>query len=335
MRPGCHRGEGPEAASSDTAFLTVPQKGDLLECRTEAQKWKTDIEAGLTSRPRSPGYTLLVFMENGTLCYANRSYGIEGDPIFVGVYSKEERWLSPQFEPCSIEPTGPAIFVGADKVSLSGRESAEWNLIKMASQVCYNPSVAITLPVQPAPGQPTQTAVRHNLSQSRVYRGTLQMGALFTQQHVQEFDIRPGGEEGGIIYNKGATGKGVAYAVSLVLYGFPRYLQNLAGGDAYVGRDLIHDQELLDRVGLVLGVGLTDPGRRFFAGGSFELMYGVNVIGVAEVFRTPELVELSVGDSVSGADVIRTRERWKTGPTFGVSVDLLYIKELFSGRITP
>jgi hypothetical protein len=86
----------------------------------------------------------------------------------------------------------------------------------------------------------------------------------------------------------------------------------------------------------VLGVGLTHPGRRFIAGASFELMYGLNLMVLADVFRSPRLVGVEVGQPFDGpAEQLRTQERWRVKPVLGVAVDLLYAKELFSGRITP
>jgi hypothetical protein len=114
------------------------------------------------------------------------------------------------------------------------------------------------------------------------------------------------------------------------------YLPSLFGGDYYSGRDLLHDQGVLDRTGLVLGVGLTNPGRRFIAGGSFELMHGLNLMIVADVFRSPQLVGVEVGQPFDGPpEQLRTQDRWKVKPVFGIAVDLLYAKEFFSGRITP
>jgi hypothetical protein len=308
---------------------------DLDSCRTEAMKWEKQVQAEVKGRTRTPGYTLIVFMESGEICYANRLYGIEGDPIFVAVYTSRKDWGPARFEPCAIEPDSPALFVSADRVILPqvegiAPETPSWFLHRVTARTCFNSSVDISLPTEDG-----QAAVRYSLSQSRVYRGTFQLGALFTRQFVQDYDIRQ--EDGrNIVYSRGPEGRGVAYSASIVLYGFPHYLVSLFGGPAYSGRDLIHDQGVLDRTGLVLGIGLTDPSRRFVAGGSFELMYGVNLIGVAEIFRRPVLVGTAVGQEfVGNASELRTRDVWRTSATFGLAVDLIYVKELFSGRIGP
>jgi hypothetical protein len=309
---------------------------DLLDaCKRAAAAWQADIVTQVKGT-RSPGYTLIAFLESGEICHSNRLYGIQGDPIYVGVYTNLDDWAPTRFEPCSIEPEAPAIYVSTDAVSLTPQEKSQrqaggnWGLRKNTARRCFNTTVDIRL------GRANDTgAIRFNLSQHSLYRATLQLGALFTTQHVQDFDVRT--ENGqNLLYSRGPTGRGVEYTASLVVYSAPRYLLSLFGGQPYGGRDLVHDQGVLDRIGAVVGIGLTQPGRRFIAGGTFELLYGINFMYVADILRAPQPVGATLDAPFEGTrDDIRTQDRWTAKGVVGLSVDLLYVKELFSGRITP
>ncbi|MFB1485383.1 hypothetical protein U8525_34080 [Corallococcus sp. RDP092CA] len=318
---------------------TNPLKGlqvdALADCQKAASAWEADIIKQLHGT-RSPGYTLIAFMESGEICYSNRLYGIQGDPIYVGVYTNLDDWSPTRFEPCSIEPDAPAIYVSTDKVRLTPEETSQrqsgtvWGLRKNTARRCFNSTVDIRL------GRANDTgAIRFNLNQHSLYRATLQLGALFTTQHVQEFDVRT--EDGqNVLYSSGPTGRGVEYTASLVVYSAPRYIISLFSGQPYGGRDLVHDQRFLDRIGAVIGIGLTQPGRRFIAGGTFEVLYGINLMYVADILRAPQPVGATLNAPFDGTkDDIRTQDRWTAKGVVGLSVDLLYVRELFSGRITP
>jgi len=302
---------------------------DLSDCAAAAGV----MQSQLPEETRKRGYTLIAFTQSGEICYANRLYGIVGQEIFIAVYSDvTTQWQPLRFEPCALESALPSVFVSVDSANLtSGRQASVWKLRQYPARTCYNPTVNISMTAEGGAG-----SIAYTLGQYQLYRGTLQLGAIFTDQFVQTFDVRPGQDGQGFVYSRGPTGRGVDYTASLVLYGVAHYLPSLFGGDYYSGRDLLHDQGVLDRTGLVLGVGLTHPGRRFIAGGSFELMYGLNLMIVADVFRSPQLVGVEVGQPFDGPpEQLRTQDRWKVKPVFGIAVDLLYAKEFFSGRITP
>jgi hypothetical protein len=319
----------PSSSGGGKPGVEGGRPNDLSDCAAAAGA----MQSHLSEETRRRGYTLLAFMQSGEICYANRLYGIAGQEIFIAVYSDvTTQWQPLRFEPCALESAAPSVFVSVDSVNLSsGRQASVWKLRQYPARTCYNATVNISMTAEGGAG-----AISYTLGQYQTYRGTLQLGAIFTDQFVQTFDVRPGADGQGIVYSRGPTGRGVDYTASLVLYGVAHYLPSLFGGDYYSGRDILHDQSVLDRTGLVLGVGLTNPGRRFVAGGSFELMYGLNLTLLADVFRSPRLVGTQVGESFSGsAEELRTQDRWKVKPVLGLSIDLLYVKEFFSGRLTP
>lgn len=327
--PASSSSKSSSASSGGEDSAVGSRPNDLSDCAAAAGA----MQSQLSEETRKRGYTLIAFMQSGEICYANRLYGIVGQEIFIAVYSDvTAQWGPLRFEPCALESAAPSVFVSVDSVNLSsGRQAAVWKLRQYPARTCYNSTVNISMSADGGAG-----AISYTLGQYQTYRGTVQVGAIFTDQFVQTFDVRPGGDGQNVVYSRGPTGRGVDYTASLVLYGAAYYLPSLLGGDYYAGRDILHDQGLLDRTGLVLGVGLTNPGRRFIAGGSFELLYGVNVTLVADVFRSPQLVGTRVGEPFSGsAEELRTQERWKVKPVLGVSIDLLYAKELLSGRISP
>jgi hypothetical protein len=55
------------------------------------------------------------------------------------------------------------------------------------------------------------------------------------------------------------------YTAALVLYGAPNYLASLFQGTANLGRNILHDQGVTDRIGTVPGVSRADPSKRVMA----------------------------------------------------------------------
>ena len=305
-----------------------------IACRRAASDWKAEL-----ARKHGNDFILVVFSEEGGICDSHRLLGgIEGDPIYTGVYAQEQsKWGQFEFEPCALQSTTPAIFVSADQVSISkseGLQKVNYVLIRSAPRSCYNESVTIRAAGTNRAQNPVKASA--TLKQYRRYRATLQLGILLTDNHRNEFDLRPGEDDQQLIFNQGPTDRGPEYIASLVLYGLPWYLIRLFDGEAYRGRDIINEDGILDRLGGLVGVSLTDPTRRFVVGGTFELLYGVNVFVAADFLRQDELVGLSEGDAFSGsAGTIPTREVWDVSASFGFSLDLAFALELFSGRIRP
>jgi hypothetical protein len=176
-----------------------------------------------------------------------------------------------------------------------------------------------------------ETTSRYTLSQSGRYRGTLQVAALFTSLHEESFGLRT--TDSTRIFSKGPIDNGPDYVAAVVIYSLPRYLLNLVSGRLdFGGRDILHDQTIIDRVGGVAGVGLKNPGKRFVFGFSLEALYGVNALFVWDRARVPQLAAgLTDGSVFTGpAEDIPTVDIWKTKFEFGLSLDLRYITALFS-----
>ncbi|HEX6042469.1 hypothetical protein [Longimicrobium sp.] len=166
------------------------------------------------------------------------------------------------------------------------------------------------------------------MDQSELYRATLHLGTLFTTLHNRSFGLRPDGEDQRI-YSKGPTDRGPEYYAAVVLYGLPHYIPSLFGGDRYRGRDVVRDHSLADRIGGVVGVGLSDPRKQFVLGLAFEALAGVNVTGTWNFARVNSLAEVEEGAVFTGAESeIPQRQEWENEFVLGVSLDLRYVAAL-------
>jgi hypothetical protein len=322
-RAGEGKGGNPPLASN-AGHTAAP-----ADCRKAGEAWATDVAL------QTKSYTMIVFTESGDVCYANRLYGVAGDPIYIGLWtnvSDPVSWKPIQFTPCSLEDAAPAIFVSADSVSVRPQAQAgdHWDLMRGQPRQCFNDSVGIS-----AATQSNNQAVAFTLLQYRQYRATLQLGVLFTPQHTSSFGLATNSAGASVIHDSASHGNGPEYVASLVVYGLPHYLHTLVGGPVYRGRDLLHDDSLWDRLGLVTGIGLSEPSRRYVVGVSFEIMYGFNVVFAEELHRQTVL-EAGVDSGapfLGTADAIPKHDQWNHEVVVGISLDLRYVQELFSGRI--
>jgi hypothetical protein len=315
-----------ETASPVSNDLGQPS---MSECQQMGKEWAARLGRE-TKAQRQHGFTEIVFMEDTGPCFWNRDYGVQGDPIYVGVYTKTGPWKPATFEPCAAEPEAPSLFLSSGIGALSGLSGGRFQLIELPPRRCWNSAVDVSVSKAPKAGEDEHTS-RYGLSQSGRYRGTVQLGVLFTELHEQTFGLRT--TDSARIFSKGPTSNGPDYVASVVIYSLPRYFINLFSGRLdFGGRDILHDQTILDRIGGVVGVGLKNPGRRFVFGFSFEALYGVNAIAAWDRARIPVLAPgLSEGSAFTGAESeIPTVDDWKTKFEFGFSMDLRYVMALFT-----
>jgi hypothetical protein len=165
------------------------------------------------------------------------------------------------------------------------------------------------------------------LEQYQRYRATLQFGVVFSDLNSGDFIVQEGK-----IFNEGPTDRGPHYMLYTVIYAAPRYIGSLFSPKKfYEGRDILHDLGFFDRIGAVVGVGINNKiFDTFHLGFSFEVMYGVNFIGVWEFTRLNQLAEgYTLGDDFTGETIPQVKT-WKTGFTIGLSLDLRYVYSFFS-----
>jgi hypothetical protein len=283
-----------------------------------------------------PAFTMLVFNPDGQVCYWNRPFGVEGDPIHVYVLDDGTITGNPtvEFAPCALEPAAPSLFVSGKFPTITehaGRKEPE--LKPLPVQRCFDPITTIKTswrhqdPVTDAEEDVNGT---FSLKQYRRYRAGLQIGTSFTDLHDETFGVQTiDGKQR--LYSKGPEDEGPEYVATVVLYSLPRSVREAFGGPRFYGRDIVNDQGFQDRLGGVIGVGLNNPGRRFVAGLSLEVFRGVNVIGLLEYGQVKRLAGFKVGDEFAGTEAtIPTTDTWDHNVTFGVSLDVRYVTALFT-----
>jgi hypothetical protein len=325
----------PPTAPTASARSACDQFTDVISacnCIGPEQIKVMDQERKVTGEP---GFTALFFTLSGQLCYWNRQFGVQGDPINA-VFINDGSLSAPtaQFAPCSPEPEGIAAYVpGAFPTLPQAQSGKPFTPFRVLAQRCFNSSVDITVSGRKLDenNNPASFTGKHTLTQYARYRTTLQVGTAFTDLHDNTYGLRPDGTQMRI-FNKGPVNKGPEYFASVVIYAFPRYFGELFSRDRhYLGRDIVNDQALLDRIGGLLGASASNPGRRFLLGLSFEVVRGVNVVGTREFARVQRLVGFNEGDVFSGAEnTIPVRDQWERDYTLGISLDFRYVNLLFS-----
>jgi hypothetical protein len=283
-------------------------------------------------------FTAIVFSDSGAVCYRNRDYGVTGDPIYVGLVTRNDATLptSVSFTPCELEKEEPSVRVDAGLDGFKPQAALKAALPPPVSplyegRVCFNREVTIEVAVTPA-GKPAETW-RYAITQHIRYRATAQVGILSTDLHKSDFVLIT--DTGGTqrVFDKGPVDSGPEWYANVVIYGIAHYLHDLGGKTRYQGRDILHDQSWGDRLGLFFGVSLNEPTKRVSAGFSFELLAGVNALGGYERARVNELVGLNSGDPFPGSvSDLPIRDRWDGGFRWGVALDLRYLIAIFQRK---
>lgn len=315
-------------ASTPVDVQLCQQQGRVLRMKIRQDRRLTNSEAD--------DFSLVVFCRDLTALQIDRDYGVQGEPIYVALYD-DGTLLNPhaEFPVCSIEQAGPRVFqseTGLPKVG--GVESTvPFETKELAHRTCFDTSVEVDLKAQRAdPGvpQPVDVSKSYVLGQASRYQATLHVGALFTKQQEHSFGLRADSQNVMHVFDKGPDGRGPEYAATLVIYALPRQLGTLFGGKAYSGRDILHEKRFADRLGGVLGVGLSDPSKRFVVGFAFELFDYINLAAVYSYARLPELAGVKDGDVFTGTvDQIPVKDEWKGHFEIGITLDVRYANLLF------
>lgn len=160
--------------------------------------------------------------------------------------------------------------------------------------------------------------------------GTVQLGVLSSRLGDTSYGLVSSGDHT-VITDKSPQTRGPQYVATVVVQAFPKQVESLLPKHAaYYGRDMLHDNEWDDKVGLVFAFGIKDPTKRFGLGLSYELASGINVIGVHEWVNRSVLDGAKVGDTFAGAAAdIPTRNEWARGWAIGLTFDMSYLTNIF------
>jgi hypothetical protein len=320
-----------ESTGTNMAFKTFPTMGEAKNALIN------EIHSDFVKRGAAK-YVMIVFDEDLKPIEIWPEATAVGDLIYIGVLHKttqEYKHFEVEFSPCSLEPESPQLYIG-DTHALDIRKAAveAYEEFFFDPRRCFDSTVEITIKAGKSKNDITATG-RYQLRQYNRYRGTLQLGILFTDQHEVSFGLTT--KDGkSVIYNKGPINNGPEYTVSLVLYSIFRYVGDLfsSGSRHYAGRDIVNDRSLIDCVGGIVGVGLNNPGNRFVLGLSFEPIYGVNLIGVVDFARMSELgAGLSEGSEFNGTEgTLPIHHFWSRRFVLGIALDLRYVTAIFSKK---
>jgi hypothetical protein len=333
--PGTTPAPTPTPAPADAQPAPQPPRTDIVtrrrtgfgenDCEQAGESWLSRLGRSTPDRPRDK-FTVLLFHEDGALCYAPNHRPTQGNPIHVGVFAGDiTPWTRARitFQPCSLEPTAPNVLVQGRLPSLAQLEAEDWALFEFPARQCWDSTVVIRV-------EGNGRELSHTLTQATLYRATVHLGTVFTENHDTTFGLRPESETVNRVFAEGPVDKGPEYVAALVFYSLLRYIPPLGGGLAYQGRDPVRDTGFADRLGGVIGIGLRNPLERFIAGFSFEVAAGVNLLAVWDWAETSTLAGIEEGDIFPGeVEEIPTLKEWRQKFVIGVSMDLVYAANAF------
>jgi hypothetical protein len=310
----------PGAAAPPPA-LSARATGRLYrddECHIAGNEWMAEVAPG--SRRAS----VLLFDDAGQLCYPPPVRPRQGDAIHVGIFTGDPTWSASRItlQPCMLESATPNVLATGrlSDISQLQSEGPTHRVFAFPVRHCWNSPVAVEIAA--ADGK---RRISYSLEQVTLYRATLHLGTVFTENHDQTFGLRPDGSVNRI-FAQGPVDKGPEYVAALVFYSLPRYFTR--GG--FHGRDPVADTGWKDRLGGVMGVGLRNPTKRFVAGFSLEIAAGVNAIAVWDWADTGVLKDVAEGSVFTGReDEIPTQREWRQKFVVGVTLDLVYAATAF------
>ncbi|HKQ15481.1 MAG TPA: hypothetical protein VJT80_18745 [Steroidobacteraceae bacterium] len=327
------------APQADLARVTSSEPATPVECLKAANDW---IPPG--TRYRVP----VVFNSHGVHCYSPPVIR-QGDLLEVGMVlnpgEKLDAVPSVEFTDCPPESAAPNVLANGELPKFQSRITAQLRAEPhfLGSRACGSVSPVVT--VKLGEGN-SAVSTPYTLTQYQRYRATFHLGALYTDLHNPDFALRNDGTSD-VIYDKEANKRGPEYLAALIVPGVAYYAEELfekvgknrnASDPAnwgYKGYDPIHDKTWKDKLGLVITAGIEDPGDRFGLGLSYEIAYGINLVGVYEMAKVKQLSGHAIGDPFTGTtDQIPTDKEWESKFSIGLTFDLAYVTKLFSGVTT-
>jgi hypothetical protein len=327
------------ADSAPTALPPAAAAADeITECAKAAETYNTKIP--------DPTHALVVFCGNGTALQSSsrpRDVVVVGDPIYVGVFTNTNQTnINIEWPNCGPRDATPKRFGTTNFNSLPALTGAAVNKMTPESpsvhRQCYNtsPQIKVTSTSSDPTNLPRLDRTE-TIQQYELYNYSFQLGAVFTKDVNHDFAVAADGAGTSRIRDQGPVGNGPKYFAALTVYGLPWQICDAIGRckdrGPYLGRDLVNDKGFFDRISGVLGVGLDHPQDEFVAGIGFELMPGINAIGVYRKAKINVLDGVAVGDPFTGtADDLPKQEKWEDGFEVGIAIDLIYVADWFGRK---
>jgi len=325
------------ATATGAGVADLPPRADVRpssvnDCKRIAEQWPET-----RGRPYS---VPVLFNSKGLHCYSPPVVRV-GDLLVVGMVLEANESVpadaSVDFANCPQESATPAILANGDFPRLeAGELVSRREVVYLDARACGSESPAVSVRIGSGENAVSNP---YTLSQYKRYRATFHMGAVYTDLHDTKFGLRDA-DGTNVIFNSEPVKRGPEYVAALVVQGVGHYFENLRSrGDPndtrnwpYKGRDPIHDGAFLDKLGFVMSAGIEHPGDRFGVGLSYEVAYGINIVGLYEMAKVKQLRGFEIGDPFTGAaDTIPTGKEWESKFSVGLTFDLAYATKLFTG----
>jgi hypothetical protein len=318
-----------DASRVVTDTRTAPLAG-FAECKAAAKVWQ---DANKDEWKDGKNRLLVLFNHKAALCYRSNLSPHQGDIIWTGFVYTDDVVVdqsSVDLSQCSDRSPEPNILVSGDIKGLIAQAGAKFGVHIASSDRCWDNEITLTANMKLKDADAVQDT--RTISFYPRYQATLQVGVLYTDLHDADFGLRDSGGQN-VIYNKEESNTGPEYVASMVFYGLPNYFLGEGLSEGYHGRDIINENTVADRIGLMILAGIQDPSDRFGVGLSFELGYGINIFVAHQWFKQRQLVGVHEGDVFTGdADAIPTKKDWENETTVGLSFDIRYLTKLFKGQ---
>ncbi|MED5621841.1 hypothetical protein [Ideonella sp. BN130291] len=316
----------------------APALADLAANTPTTTPAPPEVCAALAEERTVRNHSWILFDSKGVIChvpYPVRQY----DTLHVGVVVNTGEVLparrSTNVTGCTTPAPGVRVFSSGSLPQLQSgpsgqtatRASSPTVLETVGSPLsCSSDSVTVAVSIdggQAGQGQAVPLYQRHT--------ATLHLGVLASKLREPDYALRST-SAGSVITDREAEQRGTQYVAAVVVQAFPRYFMK-GGGFGYPGRDLLHDNDVADRTGLLLVFGLKEPTKRFGLGLSYEIANGINLLVVREWNKQTALDGVAVGSAFTGdATAIPTKQTWAKGTSFGLSFDLGYVNKVFGSK---
>lgn len=330
------------AGGQSTAPTVAANSTDvsLSDCQAESGKYYDQIRSNRRRLQLDGAFSLVVFCGAGTAyqeSHGREDGGRWGRPIYAAVFERNIKNLDFEYPNCAPEGDGPRGYKSGS-LKIAGLQADQGATMtpdvsgdkQGVFRSCYNDSVDIVLRGQSPGDTQAKELNRYSLHQAKTYHYTTQLGVLFTDDVTRGYAVSDDGTGTMRIRDTGPIDDGPQYFASVVIYGLPHQLASLINGKSYAGRALQKDTQLADRLGLLIGVGLEDPGDEFVAGLTFELMAGLNITVANRWAKMKVLDGVAVGDPFTGAaDTLPKQDKWEQNFSVGIAIDLRYVTSLF------
>lgn len=205
-------------------------------------------------------------------------------------------------------------------------ESPRWDAFVENSYIGgpYSGDLTVSITVPNALGGDASNPMTHKYGVHELYQYEAVMGVFGSELADAEFEsFSPPGDARQFIRQK-SEGDKVGLAIAVIPF--------LDRG----GRDLFElPDRFVKRMNPILGLGLSDIGKNFYAGMAIEISRGAHLALGANIRKVKSLDGGQRAGSVVPEFGLLTHESWETKPFIGLTIPFAYFQEIFNGATKP